>query len=91
MTIDQRLEALRETVELIAHSHSKAEDKIKQLTALQAETAGFINQLARIAESHEHRTEELAVESREADKRLGERVEALVSAVGELPRRLPRQ
>ena len=35
-------------------------EKIEKLTALQAETAGFINQLARIAESHEHRIEQLA-------------------------------
>ncbi len=72
----------------------EAEEKIKQLTALQAETAGFINQLARIADSHEHRIEELAAEterriqqfaeeSRAADQRLGERIASLVSGFGE--------
>jgi hypothetical protein len=39
MTIDERLEALTQTVELIAHAQ--------------------VNQLARIAESHEHRLERL--------------------------------
>jgi hypothetical protein len=91
MNIDERLEALTQTVELIAHAQTKADEKIKQLTALQSETAGFINQLARIAESHEHRIERLADEAREADKRLGERVETLVSTVGALIRQLPKQ
>ena len=55
MTIDERLEALTQTVELIAHAQIKADEKIDKLTALLAETGGFINQLARIAQSHEHR------------------------------------
>ena len=59
MTIDERLEALTQTVELIAHAQVKADERIEKLTALLAETGGFINQLARIAESHEHRLERL--------------------------------
>jgi len=59
MTIDERLESLTQTVELIAHAQVKADERIEKLTALLAETAGFINQLARIAESHEHRIERL--------------------------------
>jgi hypothetical protein len=55
MTIDERLEALTQTVELIAPAQIKADEKIDKLTDLLAETGGFINQLARIAESHEHR------------------------------------
>jgi hypothetical protein len=55
MTIDERLETLTQTVELIAPAQIKADEKIDKLTALLAETGGFINQLARIAESHEHR------------------------------------
>jgi peptidoglycan hydrolase CwlO-like protein len=56
MTMDERLEALTQ-------SQTKADEKITQLTALQAETAVFINQLARIAESHEGRIEQLAEET----------------------------
>jgi septal ring factor EnvC (AmiA/AmiB activator) len=102
MTIDERLQALTQTVELIAHGQTEQDQKIKQLTALQAETAGFINQLAHVAESHEHRIEELgaeterrfqqmAEESRAADKRLGERIESLVSAFGEFIARIEGQ
>jgi hypothetical protein len=59
MTIDERLEALTHTAELIAPAQIKADEKIDKLTALLAETGGFINQLARIAESHEHRIDRL--------------------------------
>jgi len=59
MTIDERLEALTQTVELIAHAQIKSDERMEKLTALMAETGGFINQLARIAESHEHRLERL--------------------------------
>lgn len=59
MTIDERLAALTQTVELIAHAQIKADEKIEKLTALLAETGGFINQLARIAETHEHRLDRL--------------------------------
>jgi hypothetical protein len=103
MNIDERLEALTQTVELIAHAQTKADEKIDKLTALHAETAGFINQLARIAESHEHRIEQLgeelrvaAEESRAADRRLGARIDelgvriaALVSGFGEFIRQRP--
>jgi len=66
MTIDERLEALTQTVELIAHAQIKNDERIEQLTAridrvtgMLAETGTFINQLARIAEAHEHRIERL--------------------------------
>lgn len=59
MTMDERLEALTQTVELIAHTQIKSDERIEKLTALMAETGGFINQLARIAENHERRLERL--------------------------------
>jgi hypothetical protein len=59
MTIDERLEALTQTVELIASAQIKADERIEKLTALLAETGGFINQLARIAEVHEHRLDRI--------------------------------
>jgi hypothetical protein len=59
MTIDERLEALTRTVELIASAQIKADQRIEKLTALLAETGGFINQLARIAEAHEHRLDRI--------------------------------
>jgi DNA repair exonuclease SbcCD ATPase subunit len=69
MNIDERLEALTQ-------SQTKADEKIKQLTALQAETAVFINQLARIADSHEHRIEELAAETERRIQRLADETRA---------------
>jgi hypothetical protein len=47
MTIDERLEALTQTVELMAHAQVKADERIEKLTALMAEAGNFINQLAR--------------------------------------------
>jgi hypothetical protein len=73
MTIDERLErlterheALTETVELIAASQAKADERVEKvtadigkLTALMAETDRFINRLAHIAEAHEQRLDHL--------------------------------
>jgi hypothetical protein len=43
MTIDERLEALTQTVELIAPAQIKSEERIEKLTGLMEETANFIN------------------------------------------------
>ena len=66
MTIDERLEALTRTVELIAHSQIKSDERIEKLTediakltSLMAETGRFINRLAHIAEAHEQRLDRL--------------------------------
>jgi ABC-type transporter Mla subunit MlaD len=66
MTIDERLEALTQTVELIAHAQIKTDERIEKLTedvakltGLMAETDRFINRLAHIAEAHEQRIEHL--------------------------------
>ena len=59
MTIDERLEALTQSVELIAHAQMKNEADIAKLTELMAETGRFINSLAHIAEAHEHRLDRL--------------------------------
>jgi DNA repair exonuclease SbcCD ATPase subunit len=76
MNIDERLEAL-------AQSQTKADDKIKQLTALQSETAVFINQLARIADSHEHRIEELAAETEHRIQRLADETERRIQRLAD--------
>jgi hypothetical protein len=55
MTIDERLEAKTQTVELMAHAQIKADERIETLTALMAEAGNFINQLAHIAQAHERR------------------------------------
>ena len=55
MTIDERLEALTQTVELMAHAQVKNDERFEKLTELMAETGRFINQLAHIAQAHQQR------------------------------------
>ncbi len=62
-TIDERIEALTQSLELMAAMHRDLEQQTAQrfaeVTARFAETLTFINQLARVAEAHEHRIERL--------------------------------
>ena len=70
MNIDQRLEALTQSVELLATMHRDLEQQTAQRFAETAqqfsqtaqrfnETLQFINQLAHIAEAHEQRLDRL--------------------------------
>ena len=70
MTIDERIEALTQSLELLASMHSDLEKqtdarfaettaKFAETTAKFAETLGFINRLAHIAEVHDQRIERL--------------------------------
>ncbi|MGD0497892.1 MAG: hypothetical protein ABSC23_05590 [Bryobacteraceae bacterium] len=54
--IDQRLEALTQTVELLAQMHKELERETAQRFG---ETLGFINRLAPIAQAHEDRLDDL--------------------------------
>ena len=54
-TIDERLEALVQTVELLAGMQRENDNQIAQLTRLIAQDGENIRALARIAEAHEHR------------------------------------
>lgn len=56
MTIDERLEALTHSVELLATMHKDLE---QQTARRFAETLEFINQLARVAAAHEQRIDNL--------------------------------
>jgi hypothetical protein len=56
MTIDERLEALTHSVELLAVMHKDLEQQTAQRFA---ETLEFINQLARVAAAHEQRLDNL--------------------------------
>ncbi|MGD0872454.1 MAG: hypothetical protein ABSB88_23135 [Bryobacteraceae bacterium] len=62
-TIDERLEALAQSVELMHRHwedrHQQTAADIAKLTALMAETGRFINRLAHIAEAHENRIDRL--------------------------------
>jgi hypothetical protein len=60
MTIDERLEklterhdALTQSVELLRIAQQETEKRFKQVAELFAQTDSFINDLARIAKSHE--------------------------------------
>ena len=56
MNLDQRLEALTQSVELLASLHRDLE---RQTASRFAETLEFINRLAHIADSHEKRLDDL--------------------------------
>lgn len=53
MNLDERLEALTQTVELIAAMQKVSEERIAQLTAAIEEDGKHIRALVRIAEIHE--------------------------------------
>jgi hypothetical protein len=55
MTIDERLDALTQSVELLSHTGQATDRRINQLTSLIQQDAENIRALARIAEAHEHR------------------------------------
>ena len=52
MTIDERLEALTQSVELLAHMHRENEQRLNEKFAILADT---MNRVGRIIEIHEHR------------------------------------
>jgi hypothetical protein len=66
MTIDERLEklterheALTQSVELLRIAQEETDRRFKRVADLFTQTDGFINDLARIAKSHEGRLEGL--------------------------------
>ena len=66
MTIDERLEKLTErhetltqSVELLRIAQEETDRRFKRVADLFAQTDGFINDLARIARSHEDRLDNL--------------------------------
>jgi hypothetical protein len=66
MTIDERLEklterheALTQSVELLRIAQEETDKRFKRVADLFAQTDGFINDLARIARSHEERLDNL--------------------------------
>jgi hypothetical protein len=66
MTIDERLEklterheALTQSVELLRIAQEETDRRFKRVADLFAQTDGFINDLARIAKSHEDRLDNL--------------------------------
>ncbi len=66
MTIDERLEklterheALAQSLEIVAGMQRENEKSIAQLTTLMGQSLQSINQLARIAEAHEQRIDDL--------------------------------
>jgi uncharacterized protein (DUF342 family) len=73
MTVDERLDRLTEPMEKLEERHQALTQSLESLAGMQrendrrwaktdgrfAETLQFINQLARIAETHEHRLDHL--------------------------------
>jgi hypothetical protein len=63
MTIDERIEALTQSLELLGHLHQELEKetaaRFADTNAKFAETLQFINRLAHVAEAHEQRLDDL--------------------------------
>ena len=59
MTIDERIEALTMSLELLARDHEDANRRIAALLTAVEQDAGNIRALARIAELHERRLTDL--------------------------------
>jgi methyl-accepting chemotaxis protein len=59
MTIDERLEALTQTVELIAHAQIKTDERMAQLTERMGQLVETMNRLANVVIAHEERIERL--------------------------------
>src|SRR5947207_1023823 len=94
MTVDERLDRIEHITAALAEERRKDRDEYKtlwrdtqrqiddntraitRLTAALAETGGQLGELG-------IRIRDLATESRAADQRLGDRIAALVSAIGE--------
>jgi len=101
MTTDERFDRLEHVVAGLAEERSKDREDYRQLwrdTQHQiGEVTQRINDLTvtvsglafKIADTNDAITR-FAAESREADRKLGERVDALVSSIGELIRRSDR-
>lgn len=54
-TIDERIEALTQSVELLLHDTQAQGDNIQKLLVMAQQDGENIRGLARIAEAHEHR------------------------------------
>lgn len=88
MTIDERLERIERVTAGIAEERRNDREENRQLwrdTQRQvSEIAARVNDLTlKIADTNDAVTR-LAEESREADRKLGERIGSLVSAIGQL-------
>ena len=59
MTIDERLEALTQTVELIAHAQIKNDERMAVLAERTAQLMETMNRLGNIIIAHEERIERL--------------------------------
>jgi uncharacterized protein YlxW (UPF0749 family) len=95
MTIEERFERIEHVTAGMAEERRKDREEnrqiwretqrqINELTSKVADTQRQIDELTlKVADTHDAITR-LAEESREADRRLGERIDALVSAIGKL-------
>ncbi len=59
MNIDERLEAIAQSVELIAHMQMKNEEAHQKNEVLLGQVMESVNSLARIAHAHERRISDL--------------------------------
>jgi predicted nucleic acid-binding Zn-ribbon protein len=95
MTIEEPFERIEHVAAGLAEERRKDREEnrqigretqrqINELTSKVADTQRQIDELTlKVADTHDAITR-LAEESREADRRLGERIDALVSAIGKL-------
>jgi hypothetical protein len=92
MTIDERFERIEHVTAGLPEERRKDREKNRQLRRdtqrhiyqLTLKIADTNDAIARLAEESQKKIDHLAEESRAADQRLGDRIDALVSAIGKL-------
>jgi peptidoglycan hydrolase CwlO-like protein len=92
MTIEERFERIEHVTAGLAEERRKDREEYRQLwrdnqrqiNELTIQIAELKDTVGRLAEDTDKKINRLAEEGREQDRRLGERIDALVSAIGAL-------
>jgi hypothetical protein len=90
-TRDTRLDRIERALELMIDDHERFRVDLQQLLTAQVLQKDALEQQAKIVEQHTRQLEAEGKERREKDAALDDRVNNLVSAIGEFIRRLPPQ
>jgi len=86
---ETRLDRIERALELMIDDHERFRHDLQQLLTAQVLQKDALEQQAKLIEQHTRQIEAESKERREKDAALDARVDKLVSAIGELIRRLP--
>lgn len=86
---ETRLDRIERALELMIDDHERLHHHLQQLLTAQVLQKDALEQQAKLIEQHTRQIEAESKERREKDAALDARVDKLVSAIGELIRRLP--